>query len=202
MALNTKQIYWAICNYVQLMCKSCQSHRKVPRFLGVWPKDQLLSIRKDLSSDEYPVFYVANTDTSNLPGQHWVAFYWSSPKECEYFDSYGLSPDVHLMFPAEGSRVALTCNPRQVQAFDSTSCGHHCILYLISKLKGLSLQQFLSIFYPSYASLPKNDAVAKYKVSRLLKLSSSPASFIDSSNQCYCSKSQACLSRLECSCAP
>jgi len=36
--------------------------------------------------------YVANIDPSSHTGTHWVAFYYDSTSELEFFDCYGQSP--------------------------------------------------------------------------------------------------------------
>ena len=51
-------------------------------YLGVFSSDELPH-----SFTRYPSAYVANTDPSFLPGQHWVAFYHLSPSHLEFFDS-------------------------------------------------------------------------------------------------------------------
>ena len=43
--------------------------------------------------DRFPCGFVANTDPSDEPGAHWVAFYFQSERKGEFFDSYGKPPD-------------------------------------------------------------------------------------------------------------
>ena len=38
---------------------------------------------------QYPALFMANVDTSDKPGSHWVAFYFTKEQEGEFFDSYG-----------------------------------------------------------------------------------------------------------------
>ena len=56
-------------------------------FQGVYSSDKLPT---NISS--YPALFIANVDTSNKPGTHWVAFYFTKEREGEFFDSYGLPP--------------------------------------------------------------------------------------------------------------
>ena len=56
-------------------------------FYGVFPNFSVLH--------RYPCGVVANTDLSNKPGTHWVAFYFSSTEKGEFFDSFGHSPDYY-----------------------------------------------------------------------------------------------------------
>jgi len=56
-------------------------------FKGVFPSDRLpKTILK------YPALIIANTDTSDQPGTHWIAFYFDSRRSAEFFDSYGQYP--------------------------------------------------------------------------------------------------------------
>ena len=62
-------------------------------FLGVFPSDKLPQ-----PLDKHPCGFVANTDPSSKPGMHWVAFYFPSEGEGEFFDSYGRSPEYYKSF--------------------------------------------------------------------------------------------------------
>lgn len=56
-------------------------------FQGVYPSNKLTN--RIIS---YPALIIANVDTSEKPGSHWVAFYFTQDREAEFFDSYGLPP--------------------------------------------------------------------------------------------------------------
>ena len=53
-------------------------------FQGVYPLDKLPA-----SVSQYAALYIANVDTNDKPGSHWVAFYFTKEQEGEFFDSYG-----------------------------------------------------------------------------------------------------------------
>ena len=59
-------------------------------FQGVYPSDQLPA-----SVSHYPALFIANVDTSDKPGSHWVAFYFTKEQEGEFFDSYGSPPSEY-----------------------------------------------------------------------------------------------------------
>jgi len=40
----------------------------------------------------YPSCFIFNNQKSHLPGQHWIAIYFSKSKKSEFFDSLGKSP--------------------------------------------------------------------------------------------------------------
>ena len=52
-------------------------------FQGVYPSDLLPA-----SVSHYPALYIANVDTSDKSGSHWVAIYFTKEQEGEFFDSY------------------------------------------------------------------------------------------------------------------
>ena len=58
---------------------------------GVFPRDKLPVV------NTYPSGMIANTDPHDQPGTHWVAMYFISPWETEFFDSYGFPPDTYGM---------------------------------------------------------------------------------------------------------
>ena len=72
-------------------------------YLGVFSRDQLplSTITHHLAhtSTRYPSAYIAKTDPSSLPGDHWVAFYHLSPIHLEFFDSYGPLP-MFITYPS------------------------------------------------------------------------------------------------------
>ena len=55
---------------------------------GVYPSDKLPVI------NTYPSELIADTDPHDQPGTHWIAMYFVSPWESEFFDSYGLPPET------------------------------------------------------------------------------------------------------------
>ena len=54
-------------------------------FQGVYPSDKLPT-----RVSSFPALFIANVDTSDKPGSHWGAFYFTKDKKGEFFDSYGL----------------------------------------------------------------------------------------------------------------
>lgn len=93
-------------------------------FLGVFPSDQLPKIQTR------PCCFIANTDPSTKPGQHWIAMYFG--RYNEYFDSYALEPqeDFRVYKPEIVSNHCL-------QSFDSAVCGEYCIYFLYKRGRGV-----------------------------------------------------------------
>ena len=92
------------------------------------PTTYLVFSRDELphSFTRYPSAYVANTDPSSLPGQHWVAFFHLSPTHLEFFDSYGCPPDDYH-FPIPPTITQIDINSHQIQSDNSSDCGQYCI---------------------------------------------------------------------------
>ena len=75
-----------------LQIKRALEHNKFTKknFCGVFAADKIPK-----SFDTFPCGFVANRDPSTEPGTHWVAFYFSSPENGEFFDSYGQPPEYY-----------------------------------------------------------------------------------------------------------
>ena len=106
-------------------------------YLGVFSRDELPH-----SFTRYPSAYVANTDHSSLPGQHWVAFYHLSPSHLEFFDSYGCPPeDYHFHIPPSITQIDI--NSHQIQSDNSSDCGQYCIFYLYQRAHDIPLPEII-----------------------------------------------------------
>jgi len=53
------------------------------------------SIGETPSVINYPNAYIFNTDPSSKPSEHWIAIYFDQKTRGEYFDSYGLGPQMY-----------------------------------------------------------------------------------------------------------
>lgn len=108
---------------------------------GVFASDRLpVNIKK-------PALIVANTDPSQKPGTHWVAFYLPKRGKCEYFDSYGRAPlNKNFVKFLQSHHQKFDFNRMRLQSDFSTLCGQYCCVYLYSKSKNTSLRTFLNKF--------------------------------------------------------
>ena len=107
-------------------------------YLGVFPRDQIPT-----SFIRYPSAYVANTDPSSQPGTHWVAFYHESPNSLEFFDSYGMHPEVYR-FHLSPYIKNLDINSNPIQSLHSSDCGQYCIFYLYQRSRGIPYTDIIS----------------------------------------------------------
>lgn len=75
---------------------------------------------------------VINLDNNAGPGTHWVSYYKCN-KNCFYFDSFG-----DLKPPEEFIKYVGDCvihyNYKRYQKFNTSICGHLCILFLFDLL--------------------------------------------------------------------
>lgn len=118
--------------------------------LGVFPRDLIPSFH---SISRFPSCFIANTDDSHSPGEHWVAFYCLAPNEYEFFDSYGEHPSVYN-FP----NFSLTYyNTRPIQHLNSNKCGHFSLFFLQARTSGSLFDYIIHSF--SHFDLRWNDKI-------------------------------------------
>lgn len=94
-----------------------------------------------------PAIFVINTDPSNKPGSHWIAFYFPKYGSSEFFDSYGRDTK-NKFFLKMLSLYSPTykVNRRRLQGDFSTCCGHYCCLFLYYRINAESLREFIGNF--------------------------------------------------------
>ena len=112
-------------------------------FCGVFPSNKIPQ-----TLEKYPCGFVANTDPSSKPGTHWVAFYFPSEGEGEFFDSYGHSPDYYIEFKnfLKKHSHEWNYNKRKLQGNWSDVCGQYSIFYLSHRARGVSMKKIVQMF--------------------------------------------------------
>lgn len=112
-----------------------------PIFKGVFPSDMLPRTPKTF---ERPCGYVVNSDESDKPGKHWLAFFFPQDGPPEYFDSYGLPPSktAFLKF----LKTAYQYNPRWIQSVSSAVCGQYVIFFLLKRSENISFKDIVDMF--------------------------------------------------------
>jgi hypothetical protein len=101
--------------------------------LGVFAKDNIP--RLPSNPKKYPISFVINSERLHEPGEHWVAVYYKSPNNGEYFDSYGGSPPA-LGFTKARLPGIRRWNRIKLQSMHSGVCGHYCVLFVVSRARG------------------------------------------------------------------
>lgn len=127
------------------------------RFLGVFSRD---TIPPSTDINNFPSCLVANTDTSNEPGFHWVALFYRNPETFEFYDTFAQDP-LQYSFSPSTLPTNVICNHRRLQGLDSTVCGQHCIYFLYHRSLGFSMLEIVKRF--SVSNQRGNDLfVAKF----------------------------------------
>lgn len=102
-------------------------------FLGVFDQDSLPKI------DHRPTSLILNTmtDKSNKIG-HWVSIVIDKRGKGHYFDSYGKPPiykSWKRFLTQNSQRGVWVFNKRQVQDYNTNSCGYFAIDFIVKRLK-------------------------------------------------------------------
>ncbi len=135
-------------------------------FQGVYPSDKLPT-----SVSSFPALFIANVDTSEKPGSHWVAFYFTKDREGEFFDSYGLPPSNYTgTFTRflNNNINEWTYNSVTLQSFDSKVCGHYCLYYAVFRCRNISMSTIVQRFSRNKR---RNDFLVKRFVEKHFPLS-------------------------------
>lgn len=105
-------------------------------FLGVFPIDKVPKIKK------YPSAMIVNLDDSSQPGSHWVALYFVSKRQCNYFDSYGRPPFELEEYILQNSR-SYTYNNVQVQRCSTITCGQMCLYFIVWRVRKINYKNIV-----------------------------------------------------------
>ena len=77
--------------------------------------------------------FIVNTDTSNLPGQHWIAVYINQ-SEIQVFDPLGFYYPALLVNTLMRMNTNVVFNRIRCQPPNTTICGQCCLLWLAVKI--------------------------------------------------------------------
>ncbi len=97
---------------------------------------------------------VVNTDPSTERGSHWVAIFIARKGNAEYFDSYGLSPQVVEVLDFVKCFKKCQYNKKCQQGVTSSVCGHYCVYFTIQRRKNVSVEDIVNTFS---ADIEEND---------------------------------------------
>ena len=135
-------------------------------FQGVYPSDKLPT-----SVSSYPALFIANVDTSDKPGIHWVAFYFAKEREGEFFDSYGLPPSNYTgtftSFLTNNSNSWIF-NTVTLQSVNSKVCGHYCLYFALFRSRQVNMSMIVHRFSGSKS---RNDFLVKRFIEKHFPLS-------------------------------
>ena len=114
-------------------------HLNIENFIGVFPLDRLPA--SQLTRAPRPCSFIVNTDTSNLPGKHWIAVSCSGSGIVHAFDPLGQCyPFLLCRFLAKQGRTRrVLFNRVMYQNPRLRTCGQHCLRWLKYK-QGMCLR--------------------------------------------------------------
>ena len=116
-------------------------------FRGIYSSNELVSSPRALGwPDQLPHALIVNTDSSNLPGKHWIAIYLAGSGHGEVMDSYGLLPPTMVQRWLNENTQHWISNPYLIQPPESDSCGQFCAYYLIRRSQNDSMCSGLTDF--------------------------------------------------------
>ena len=77
--------------------------------------------------------------------RHWIAIYFVSPQESEFFDSYGFPPESYGM-DGYVLRETTYYKVKPMQGLTSDVCGDHCLFYLLHRARNVDLNTIQNKF--------------------------------------------------------
>lgn len=161
----------------------------------------LLHQKRNDSHRHRGVGFIVNSDKASRSGQHWVALLLllspssssssREPLRCEFFDSYGLSPfsstyhtisaNLPTWITPSTTKYSNVC----LQSLDSASCGHYCIMFLVSRARGIGFDRFITSLSRVSGGATARDRLVEGSVAKLRKLVPClPTRCDGASNQC------------------
>lgn len=98
----------------------------------------------------FPCGFIMNTDTSNLPGRHWLGLWLPKKNVCKVLDSFSLDLDVYeTTAPLQACLKQfkyVTRNRQSLQSVMDQSCGDYAFMFLVMRSQGKSLTEFVNMF--------------------------------------------------------
>ena len=127
--MNTKQIWQALTS----------NPLTEPYFDGVFPADGLRDIKTK------PKLIICNTDPSNLPGKHWLLFFFQNDT-VDYYDSLGNNLEYYgKEFTDFVKKFAKFYEKAEVrtQPLNTSLCGYYCLYFAYGKCNGLKMEEII-----------------------------------------------------------
>ena len=115
--------------------------RIIPGFIGVFPADELPNFNHE---PETPYRFIVNTQSSNLPGEHWIAVSCEDHGIALIFDPLGFYYPPTLINFLSKKYPKIYFNKIQYQHPETRLCGQLCIEFLKS-LKNLTISEKVSL---------------------------------------------------------
>jgi hypothetical protein len=141
-------------NRIQFILKKDPFTRKV--FDGFAYPDYPAKIKK------FPSLIIFNTDSILGPGEHWCACFFINYKFAEFFDPYGMSPDLYQFTPIiKQHSEKIYFNEKPVQGLTADTCGHHVLFFSLHRARNIPSKTIMNTLY-SNDSLKNDKMVFNY----------------------------------------
>lgn len=99
-------------------------------FQGVFPMSKLPH-----AVNAYPFFMIVNTQSHNLPGEHWITIFIGSNRRGEIFDSLALPLSNRLVKWMNTFCISFTKNSLAYQHPLSARCGVYALYFVLNRLQ-------------------------------------------------------------------
>lgn len=117
-------------------------------FRGVFACDELRGINcREIKRNRTSQSFIVNLDSSEKSGSHWVALYFDSNGQCDYFDSFGIYPigsDIPRFISL--SSTTFRYNTKTLQELSSSYCGFYSCFFILTRSRGISMPDIVNIF--------------------------------------------------------
>lgn len=117
-------------------------HNRAQWYIGTYSANNIPSTKQKIIS------FVCNLSKYKEPGTHFIAIMIDKKnKKAEYFDPYGLQCSNKYILKYLSKYVKrISYSRKQIQHLYSDHCGVHCIAYILSKNKNMSLNTFINLY--------------------------------------------------------
>ncbi len=124
--------------------KLLKEREKLSNFHGVFGKDEL----KNIKIDSLPYSIIVNEDdfVGGRGGTHWVAIYIDEGNRLDFYDSFGEKPKMKELTDFIRP-FKMNYNKVQVQADESSTCGQHCIFFLIKRTQNVTISMLVNKYF-------------------------------------------------------
>ena len=119
---------------------------------------------------QLPVGMILNLQPLSQKGSHWIAVFIDAEGFGEYFCSYGSKPAEKFTSFLRNHCYDWTHNQKRVQGLLSSTCGQHCIFYLMLRCRGLTMPE---IFARYSSDCDYNDEMVVAIINKKFSLSTS-----------------------------
>ena len=136
---------WLSATTLTQLVHRCAENGEVRRaFRGTFPHNRLPMVIPP-EKLQLPLTLILNTDTHNLPGQHWTSIYIDRQRRGELFDSLSRPPSAQTVrFLDRYCPRYWVTNSLIYQPPQSTYCGVYALRHILTRHQYNSLAEFCS----------------------------------------------------------